>query len=1243
MKYFFKINIILFCILHWAQVQAQNGYFVPNKGQWDSNIRYKLDYSHGSAYVVEDGIVFNTFSHEVAEHMHKRSTLPFIGKAHAFKIQFKNSKFENFSAFDIKPFYLNYFIGKDAQKWQTNIYPSGQIICSNIYPGVDLQLIATETGLKYNIICSSILNLENVNMSYLGLDKIIAEENQLLLHTSLDTFRETIPASWLQNTNGTKTAIDIKYKLEGNNVKFYSNSVINSVNKAVVDPVLVFSTFSGSTADNFGCTATYDDLGNSYSGGTVFGIGFPATLGAYDLSFNFGGPDQGTGYGGARDVGILKYNATGTSLLWATYLGGGDNEQPHSMVADTDGSLYIMGTTRSPNFPVPTTAYDDWHNGEYDFFVSHLNANGNALLGSTFIGGTDDDGIGAKRTDNNINTFPLLYNYADEFRGEIILDSHGIYVCGTTFSFNFPNTNTNFPFAGAQDAVLFKLNKPLTALNWSLMFGGDQADIFYGIALSASKHIYAAGGTASNNLQSRYSVVNNTFAGGEADGIIAYFDKTTGQIKNARYYGTAAYDQIHFVQTDNSGRPYVYGQSEGFVPIVNAIYNQGQKGQFISRFNLDLSTVELSTNFGGTANIPNISPSAFLVDECERIFVSGWGGETNRSLADNTGSKINRNVGFTYGLPVTADAIQRNTDGSDFYVGIFSKELNSLLYGTFFGGISVGNNHADEHVDGGTSRFDKKGIIYQAVCAGCGRNGLFPTTANAYSRTMRSNNCNNAIFKIDFENLNKKPFMPDAFQQVVASKNIDISLAITDPDVFDPLAIKYSIINMGGITSSNPPIITFTPPSYTASGYTAGNFRLTWATKCENVNTDTAIIRVVIYDNGCPQQDSHVAIIKLLVTEPPLVIPPESVCLNFNRASNQLIITWDPINPDLDYFKLLELRMDKPDGTTETLVSQASPAGGTYSITMPTDPFTEDYCFYMVGINICDKMQFPTEKFCTIRELNKPINGVDLKYVTVVSDSFVHLEWYTSIEPDFKEFEIYRSLRNNSKDFKLLTRTKDTFYNDYTFNVDSQSYCYAIVVTDRCGHASSRTPEQCNMVLTGTEQGNPLFLFNLQWQEYINWNTQVERYELEYRNDIENWRNGGATSNLNMQNITDNYIWGGYWFRVNAYQLADSFASQSNWIYLIHQPEMWVPSAMSPNGDGHNDIWGVTPVYAKTYYMRVYNRYGEKVWETHNKLEQWPGTTNGKIKHDGVYAWYLEFTGWDDKLYRMKGTVSVIH
>jgi hypothetical protein len=139
-------------------------------------------------------------------------------------------------------------------------------------------------------------------------------------------------------------------------------------------------------------------------------------LGAFQITYN----------GGYTDVSISKFNPYGTNLIYSTYLGGASRDNPHSLIVNHNNELLIFGTTQSINFPT-TASYDFTPNGGYDIFVAKLSVNGNTLMGSTYVGGTADDGLNWGN--------PLKYNYADEYRGEIVVDENDfVFVASTTRS-----------------------------------------------------------------------------------------------------------------------------------------------------------------------------------------------------------------------------------------------------------------------------------------------------------------------------------------------------------------------------------------------------------------------------------------------------------------------------------------------------------------------------------------------------------------------------------------------------------------------------------------------------------------------------------------------------------------------------------------------------------------------------------------------------------------------------------------
>ena len=514
-----------------------------------------------------------------------------------------------------------------------------------------------------------------------------------------------------------------------------------------IDPLLIFSTYSGSIADNWGSTATPAEHGNLYSAGVTSHINaggsFPATPGAFQ-----------TNYGGLYDIGILKYDSVGKRLLYATYLGGDNSESPHSLVVNAKNELIVLGTTSSLNFATSVNAFDRTFNGGVtanhvilfsngsDIFVARFSQDGSKLLGSTFLGGSQNDGL-------NPTFGALTKNYGDELRGDIITDeSSNIYVSSVTASNNFPMTKGRDSTynGGDTDAILIKLSADLSSIIWSTYLGGSGTDASHTLKLDKDNGIFLAGGTTSANFPVKSSAYQPSQKG-DADGWIAHIGNKGDTIYNATFTGTGSFDQIYFLDINETEEVYVYGQTSGDFPVTPGVYNNPNSGQFVQKFNSSLSTLIFSTVFGSGRGVPDISPTAFLVNECNNLYMSGWGGIVNIQTLHWQSN--------TRGMPITGDAFQSTTSGSDFYFMVLTDDGTEFLYGTYLGGTQSAT-----HVDGGTSRFDKGGVVYHAVCSGCAAYNSsrhstsdFPTSAGAWSRTNRSANCNNAAFKFDLSSL----------------------------------------------------------------------------------------------------------------------------------------------------------------------------------------------------------------------------------------------------------------------------------------------------------------------------------------------------------------------------------------------------------------------------------------------------------------------------------------------------------
>jgi gliding motility-associated-like protein len=821
-----KIYYIIFCfsLLYFTSFTAfahkhskedkKVVHFTENKGQWESQVLFKADIPGGAMFLENAKITYAFYDtyqlRHVLGHNHNNgnhSQLPEKVNFHALQMEFLNANAQaKTETKETLKSYSNYFIGNNQNKWASFVKSHKEINYLNFYAGIDLKLYSTDKELKYDFVVAPFANPQHIQWKYNGAEKIVTKNGSILIKTSVNEIVENKPYAY-QIVNGAEKEIACKYVLKNNTVTFdFPNSYDKNL-PLIIDPVLNFSTYSGSFANNFGFTATFDSKGFLYAGGIAFGVNYPTTIGAYQVNFA----------GGTIDMGITKYDTTGSTLIYSTYIGGSGSEAPHSLIVNSNDELFIFGTTGSNNYPTTAGAYDNSFNGgtacnltnglgySYtngaDMVISRLSTNGANLLASTYVGGSGNDGVNSLNTAAGGLVFnELRYNYADEIRGEIMIDANNnIYVASCTRSIDFPVTAGSFQTTyggGSMDGVIIKMDNNLSNMIWSSYIGGTLLDAIFSIELDINDDLLITGGTNSLNFPVTAGTYQTTYGGGRSDGFIALISKNGQQIMKSTYFGSAAYDQSYFVKRDKLNNIYIYGQTEAPAGmfVLNALFNSPNSGQFITKFQSDLDTIIWSTRFGSGIGVPNISPTAFAVDLCNKVYLSGWGGAVN-------------GFGGTNNMPVTANAYQSTTDNSDFYLMVMEDDASALNYGSFFG-----SPFSSEHVDGGTSRFDRRGRMYQSVCAGCGGDSNFPTTPGAWSSTNNSS-CNNAVFKFDFD--------------------LPFTLADFDPPPIDcaPYTVNFNNTSMGSSSTTyywdfgDGDTSTLYSPTHTYNG--SGTFTIT--------------------------------------------------------------------------------------------------------------------------------------------------------------------------------------------------------------------------------------------------------------------------------------------------------------------------------------------------------------------------------------------------------------------------------
>lgn len=1188
--------ITIFSLLS-VVARAQSIEYVRNAGQWKGDFEYKATTATGDVFLSEKSMTFlvgHAANHQLVESVkHGGAKDPVTLLFHAYRVHFEGAATPKVTGSKEQSWYYNYFLGKDPSKWKSGIHPALGVDYAGLYPGVDMHISSEKGHMKYEFIVAPGADPAMIRLRYEGQEKLSIQDEHLVIKTSIGDVQELKPYVYQYLESG-KKVVPCRYAIKGQTLTYDLYKGYDATKPLVIDPTIVFSTFTGSTADNWGYTATYDAAGNFYGGGAVFdysgpGGGYPADPGAFQSRFGGGVNDPASGTGDAHglgiacDIGVIKYNSTGTTKIYASFIGGSDNEVPHSMVVDANNNLIVGGKTNSSNYPVTAAGYDTSYNRNGDIVITKLNATGTALIGSTYLGGTGRDG--SNFSGSSVIYGNLKYNYGDDARSEVLVDRAGnIYLAGCTNSTDFPVTaNASQKLSGGgQDAVITKLNNTLSTLIWSTYLGGTQDDAGYVMALDNSEnYLYVGGGTMSADFPATGGTWRVGYQGGSSDGYIArYQNNSTYALEKVCFVGTPNQDQVYGVQVDLDDNVYAMGQSlGGAFPVTSGVYSNPNSSQFVIKLNKDLATNIYSTVYGsGDPSRTNISPVAFLVDTCQNVYISGWGGPL---------SSARPTIGNTTGMPVTPNALQSTTDGYDFYFIVFSRNASSLLYGTFYGRHST-NAGLGEHVDGGTSRFDKNGVVYQAICGGCGGTAgpPLPTTAGSFSPLNGSTNCNLASLKIAFE-----------LGQVIAQANASPTARGCPPLTVQFQNNSTNATNYlwdfrdGSQTSSLPaPTHTFTRPGVYRVMLVATN-----PNACKPVDTSYTTITV--------DSARTIAGYNLVVTDS---CGPYRIALTNTSQYSQ--------TPGSTSFT--RFTWDFGDGTTTTGANPGTHdynAPGTYTVTMR-----------MIDSTACNSPETVSKTIT--------INSLRVTAAFNIPDSIC-----VGVPLDLNDNSTNAVTRQWAfGDGRSSTQTA-------VRHVYTTPGTYTVVLT-------SRNPAACNLVDSASRTifVSPVPNADFSFAPII----PVPNTAIDFTNKSTDATNYvwsfGDNSGSNEVNPSHLYRKSGkYTVCLVAYNkggCADTVCKQVEADVLTRAE---LPTAFSPNGDGSNDRFYVRGGGIEKSTLKVFNRWGQMVFESidapaNQESYGWDGTFNGKEQEMEVYAYVLEVTYIDGSTAQRKGNVTLI-
>lgn len=1271
---------------------SQDIWLHPNAGQWDNRIEYMVELDLGEMLIEKDRFTYNLTDAKIHDHKkeggHDHDSIAW----HVIQANFLGSDWQG-DVLEQNPsnFYRNYILGNDPSKWKSRLHSFSTVTMQDYYPGIDLMLNGAKGQLKYSLRVDPGADASSIKLFYAGQFGLsIDDRGRLHVENRFGDIIEGTPEAWSEESGAN---VDVAFELHGDTVFFVFPNGYDPNETLIIDPSLTFSTFTGATADNWGMTATPDDQGSLFAGGIVFGLGYPITVGAFQT-----GNASASG-SGLVDVGITKFTPDGTSLLFSTYLGGVGSETPNSIVANDADELFIFGLTSSSNFPMAGSPFDPVYSGGpaisvaasnginfssgSDLYVARLSADGTTLIASTYMGGSDTDGM---------NVSSLQYNYGDQFRGEIILDPLGnILVSSTTKSSDFPTQfGSQGSLSGSQDAVMFKMPPTLNSLMWSSYFGGGGVETGNSIQIAANGDVYVAGGTTSTSMP--FVSGFDLSYGGVADGYVARFNGANGGLLSGTYIGSGEYDQAYFVELDLDDKVYILGQTESDLGMSGGLYGNPNSGQFIHKYNHNLTSQEWKTMVGASSGHVELSPTAFLVSNCYDIYFSGWGGTLNAN---------NGNAPFstTNGFPVTSDAFQPTTNGSNFYIGVLGANATYLKYGTFFGGVTAAS---PEHVDGGTCRFDKTGRIYHAVCGGCGGNSNgFTTTAGAWSQVNGSANCNLAAFKFELNTIDALISTPNSvvcipnpvdFTNNSANGNTffwdfgdnntstqvnpshvyqsagtyTVTLVVSDSNqCYSPDTTEF-VVNIGdfggGITPLPGPVCPGVPVQLEAYG---GAFYQwspaqylddpTSATPVATITQDQDF--VVIITDSCGIDTAYIT---LEIFDPTSSISNDTTVCVGNKveleATGGVSYSWSPGTylDDPNSGSPICVPLNNIQYTVEIITPEGCVLTENVSINVvftPPMPVIPDEVLLCKGESVQISVS-GADDYSWSPNMN--ISATDTNVVTITPPQSMYYyclfsnacdNILDSVYIDVTEASIVAGIDTIVCPGETATlwaqggvsyiwspgESLSNPYTSLTYATPDAPTTYTVTGTDVNGCVETATVF-VDLYPTPFIQTNP--------NVYAFVGDQVQLWATSTTTGPFSWYPTEFLSCVNcpnpIANPDQNFTYFVEYTDQNGCYAMDSVA-------IYYDPIVYVPNTFTPGDeDAHNPVFQAYGGNVKSFEMVIFDRWGELIYTIEEIDGSWDGTYNGVDCQDGTYVWKATFTDLNDEEHTLTGHVNLL-
>jgi hypothetical protein len=623
--------------------------FIPNRGQVNQEALFYAQTPGYTLWLTKEGLVFDSAkaigpgsqraAGPLAIPMDKIRPSRVSYERDTSRLIFLNSRSHpEVIAADPLGHRVNYFRGNKPENWRTGIQASAAVVYKELYPGIDLKVYGCGSEIEYDWIVRPGGNPGDIRFEYRDVRKTqIDGKGNIIVQTKFGEIIHRKPAG-RQIGQGKRIEIETHFESIAKNTCAFDVSGYDPNLDLIIDPVvLIQSTYlGGSDRDYYGGIAVGSD-GSVYIAGLTYSKNFPVS-GAGDLSL-----------GGDCDAFITKFSPLGKTLVYSTFLGGSGTDYGSGIALDGTGVVNIVGMTRSADFPL-RNPFQSTFKGVEDAFVAKLAPGGDALVFSTYFGGSDrDGGVG------------------------IVVDGSGfMYVLGHTESLDFPSKNAFKSYliklSGSGDAFVTKFTPSGDQLVYSTYLGGEYFDGGSRIAVDADGAAYIIGSTQSADFPLKNPVKSN-YRKGDVDAFITKLNPTGSSLIYSTYLGGSAYDSGNGLAVDSSGSAYIAGETRSSDFLLKNAFSlslNGAADAFLMKVAPWGDVLEFSTYFGGGGSE---SAKCLGLDSRGNIYIAG-----STSSSD---LPLKRPFDSSAQLP-----------SRGFLTG-FTPSGNSLYYSAYFNGVAT--------------------------------------------------------------------------------------------------------------------------------------------------------------------------------------------------------------------------------------------------------------------------------------------------------------------------------------------------------------------------------------------------------------------------------------------------------------------------------------------------------------------------------------------------------------------------